>query len=240
MADKKTTQDLIALNKDLNKEYDIALTKAKSLLNTKKADAVQTDRIATNQRLINELKTRSAQGDADAAKALSSLEATQRKLIAGQEKQIKNQQRRKTLQNEINSQLKIGLRYLMDSDKAIKSTILSLGLSGAKADSMRASFEDSAGYMARLGGSVADIGTIMQTYADETGKARAMSASMVEDVTAIGMGTGLGIEQAAKLGAQFEFMGFDAKSTMEYVQGVVDTSERMGVNTTKVLKDVSF
>ena len=35
MADKKTTQDLIALNKDLNKEYDIALTKAKSLLNTK-------------------------------------------------------------------------------------------------------------------------------------------------------------------------------------------------------------
>ena len=29
----------------------------------------------------------------------------------------------------------------MDSDKAIKSTILSLGMSGAKADAMRASLE---------------------------------------------------------------------------------------------------
>ena len=31
MADKKTTQDLIALNKDLNKEYDIAVSRVNTL-----------------------------------------------------------------------------------------------------------------------------------------------------------------------------------------------------------------
>jgi hypothetical protein len=79
----------------------------------------------------------------------------------------------------------------------------------------------------------------MQGYADETGRARVLSAEMVKDITAIGQGTGLGIEAATRLGAQFELMGFDAKTTMDYVQGVVDTSERMGVNTTKVLKNIS-
>ncbi|MFA5366494.1 MAG: hypothetical protein WC333_01030 [Dehalococcoidia bacterium] len=135
--------------------------------------------------------------------------------------------------------VKEGWKFLQLQDKVIKSTILSLGMSGAKAAEMRGSFEESAGLVARMGGNLEDIQTIMQGYADETGRARSLSAEMVTDITAIGKGTGLGVEQATKLGAQFELMGYDAKGTMEYVQGVVDTSERMGVNTTKVLKNVS-
>ena len=62
---------------------------------------------------------------------------------------------------------------------------------------------------------------------------------MVKDVALIGRGTGLGVEQATKLAAQFEYMGIDAKAAMEYAQGVVETAELMGVNTTKVLKNIS-
>ena len=79
----------------------------------------------------------------------------------------------------------------------------------------------------------------MEGYADETGRARVLSSQMAEDILAVGKGTGLGVEQAAKLGAQFELMGFDARKTIDYVQGIVDTSERMGVNTTKVLKNLN-
>lgn len=129
--------------------------------------------------------------------------------------------------------------YLMDSDKAIKQTIVSLGMSGAKADEMRASFELSAMHVAQMGGSLADIQTIMTGYADETGRARALSAEMVESVVAIGRGTGLGVEQATKLTAQFELMGFNAKNAMDYAEGVVETAELMGVNTTKVLREIS-
>ena len=84
-------------------------------------------------------------------------------------------------------------KYLQEADKTIKGTILSLGMSGAKADALRKSFVDSAKFVSRLGGSLADIQSIQQGYADETGRARAMTASMVEDITLIGKGTGLGI-----------------------------------------------
>jgi hypothetical protein len=129
--------------------------------------------------------------------------------------------------------------YLMESDKAIRNTILNLGLSGEKAELMRASFEGSAQYVARLGGGLGDVQTIMETFANETGRARILTSEMVEDVYKIGKGTGLGVEQGARLAAQFEFMGLNAKSAMNYTQGVVETSELMGVNTTKVMNNIT-
>jgi len=158
----------------------------------------------------------------------------------------------KQLQNEIEFRKKIvdsaralGVallnihKELQAHDKIIRTTILNLGMSGVKAEMIRSSFEKSAGFAVRLGGSLSDIQNIMEGFADETGRARALSENMVKDIMTIGKGTGLGVENATKLGSQFEIMGIDTKKTLEYVQGVVDTSERMGVNTTKVLKNVS-
>lgn len=153
--------------------------------------------------------------------------------------QIKKRQTAIDLTRKLGGFLKQGWDYLQQSDKVIRQTILNLGMSGQKAELMRDSFEQSASYVARLGGTLEDVQNIMTGYAEETGRARVLSAQMVKDITEIGKGTGLGIEQATRLGAQFELMGFDARSTNEYVQGVVDTTERMGVNTTKVLKNVN-
>ena len=204
------------------------------------------EQIANYNRVINELQKEHLDGTTDNLEALTELQKEQRELIQQEKdvnaelnKGVKKRQQSVDLVKQLSAQLKIGWKYLQDQDKIIKSTVLNLGMSGAKAVMMRDAFEKSAGYITRLGGTIADIQGIMQGYADETGRARVMSAEMVKDITAIGKGTGLGIEQATRLGAQFELMGFDAKTTMEYVQGVVDTSERMGVNTTKVLKVVN-
>ena len=213
------------------------------------------DRQQTINQLINDMSGMDKRTRAykDMKQALDSLLRAQEqsidlekqhvKQIGEQNKKLKEQSvwRRTNLEisREINKQLRIGWQYLMESDKVIKSTILNLGLSGAKADMMRTSFEESAGLAARLGGDIKDVQTIMEGFADTTGRARALMSESVEAVIAIGRGTGLGVEQATKLAAQFEFMGKDAVSTMEYVQGVVDTSERMGVNTTRVLRSIS-
>lgn len=163
----------------------------------------------------------------------------QQNIIDTQKRKIKNQKEILSLQKKITDTVKNTWKYLMDSDKVIKSTILNLGMSSVKAEEMRTSFESSAGYVARLGGNLGDIQNIMEGFAEETGRARALSASMVKDITLIGKGTGLGIEQATKLTAQFELMGINVRETMEYVRGVVETSELMGINTTKVLKNIS-
>lgn len=216
-------------------------------INKKEAERrILVQQVENLQRAINAHQKEFLEGNQSSGAAIVELQKELNKLLE-KEKQISDElkkqvERRKTtvdIAKQLGAQLRIGWKYLQDQDKIIKSTNLSLGMSSAKAAAMRDSFEKSAGYVTRLGGTIADIQTVMQGYADETGRARVMSAEMVKDITAIGKGTGLGIEQATRLGAQFELMGFDAKSTLDYVQGVVDTSERMGVNTTKVLKNVN-
>jgi hypothetical protein len=239
MADSKSAEEL-------RKQYNESKNILENLTSLDAKRLGNQQIMAERQKLINKLLT---EGLTTQQKEDGLLE----KLIADQEEQINNEKDLNTqLQNEIKSRerivglvkslgsaIKEGWKYLQEQDKTIKNTILSLGMSGNKADLMRKSFEDSAKFVARLGGSLADVQAIQQGYADETGRARAMTASMVEDITLIGKGTGLGIEQATKLGAQFEFMGLDAKRSMNYVQGIVDTSERMGINTTKVLKNIT-
>ena len=237
MADdnKKTIDELRQLNLLLEQQKTMAL----ALNNIEQARANQAEISKNNEQIITELRGKGKNLTREQANYLKEVESRQKGINTELEKEKSSRKYINGILGEWNRQLKLGARYLMDSDKIIKSTILNLGMSGTKADLMRASFEQSAGYVARLGGNLEDVQNVMQGYAEETGRARVLSAQMVQDITAIGKGTGLGVEQAARLGAQFELMGFDARSTMEYVQGVVDTSERMGVNTTKVLKVVN-
>lgn len=131
------------------------------------------------------------------------------------------------------------LKSLNDQDKIIRQTILNLGLSGNKAFEMRKSFENAAANAALIGANLEDILKIQTGFSDETGRAQVLTNDMVNDVLLIGKGTAIGVEQATKLASQFQIMGIDTKRTMEYVQGIVDTSERMGINTTKVLNNIA-
>lgn len=204
------------------------------------------EQISNIYKKISEYQKDAIDNNVDNTAAIEDLQVELNKALAEEEKiskelqnQIKSRQRSVDITKQLSSQLKAGWKYLQEQDKIIKSTVLSLGMSSAKAVAMRDAFEKSAGYVTRLGGSIGDIQAVMQGYADETGRARVLSAEMVKDITTIGKGTGLGIEQATKLGAQFELVGLNARTTVDYVQGVVDTSERMGVNTTKVLKNIN-
>ncbi len=239
-ADK--VKNVIELNKLIQEQVNLL----KGTNNEEEKRRLISEQISNYQRVINELQREQVDNGTQNLSKINELRNKQKELIDQQknintelQKGVKYRQNSLDIAKSLVNQLKSGWKYLQDQDKIIKTTNLNLGMSSAKAVAMRDAFEKSAGYVTRLGGSIADIQGIMQGYADETGRARVMSADMVKDITAIGKGTGLGIEQATKLGAQFELMGFDAKSTMDYVQGVVDTTERMGVNTTKVLKNVN-
>ena len=223
------------LNAELTKQRDLAFATQQIAEGIAKQSEIKLN----NETMLNELKEHRNSLDKDGKRLLKQLESTQKGIVSEIDKEYKYRLKNQRLLNELNKNLRIGWKYLQDSDKVIKSTILNLGMSGAKADMMRSSFELSAQYVARLGGDLKDVQTIMEGFADTTGRARALSEETVKAITAIGRGTGLGVEQATRLAAQFEFMGKDAIATLEYVQGVVDASERMGVNTTKVLKGIA-
>ena len=242
MADSKNLEFLKQLN-DLQNELNI---KMRSTIDFNEKIKIQEELIANqkriqaeNDRLIIESKNKNITLSRAEKKEINDIIIAQKAINTELSKEKNWRDRIAFIGKESANQIKIGWGYLQQQDKTIKSTILNLGLSGTKANLMRLSFEESAGYVARLGGNLEDVQTIMTGFADETGRARVLSAQMIQDVTAIGRGTGLGVEQATRLAAQFEFMGVDVKATMNYVQGVIDTSERMGVNTTKVLKAVN-
>jgi len=236
---KKITREDLKIRENYIKLLEEEKNNISSTFNLEKRRSVELEIISQRQRIINELIKEQKETGKDYKEIIKNLNKEQ-EISKKNEKKLNNElNTQKKIRTDINRYLRIGIRYLHEQDKIIKSTILSLGMSGDRADFMRQSFEDSAQYVARLGGSLKDVAAIMLGYADITGRARALSQENVEAITAIYRGTGLSVEQATKLAAQYEFMGKDAKATMDYVQGVLDTSERMGVNTEKVLIDVS-
>lgn len=251
--DRRKIRDLNELNNErielLREINDLILQELRSgeaVFNTRQRTVEQEEYIANSRRLvseyeeeINRLRQEGYETTENVSNQLYNQRNTYREISNNQKEQKRNLESLKQTYQNIDKSASSIWTYLMQADKTIKSTILNLGMSSAKAEIMRNSFEASAGYVTRLGGSLEDISVIMETFADETGRARALSAEMVKDVTKIGKGTGLGIEQAAKLAAQFEFMGVSVNETMRYVQGVVETSELMGVNTTKVMQNIT-
>jgi len=129
--------------------------------------------------------------------------------------------------------------FLMDADASIKNLNLEMGLSGDRSAMMRNNLEDSSMFAARMGIDMKGLTQMVSTYADETGRVRQFNQENLESMTLIAKGTSLGIEGAARMAGQYEMMGFNATDTAGEVQRIVDTTERMGVNTGKVLKAVN-
>ena len=240
--DLKNIKDLQQANEQLKQE----LGSLNSIADAKKRAVVQDEIRLNNQKLYNEA-LRIQEEHQNGNVKLTDKEQQKLNEVLKQQKAINSELAKGNKLREVGvligrdltSQIKQGFDWLMKQDKIIKMTNLNLGMTGAKAAEMSRSFKESLNNIAQMGGRLEDVQKIMEGYADETGEARVLSAQMVEDITAIGLGTGLGVEQATKLAGQFRFMGVDARATNELVQGIVDTTERMGINTTKVLKNVN-
>ena len=191
------------------------------------------------ERLIIAAKNEGVKIDKDTKRTLKDIETTQKSIV----KELRTESLlRKTLTESFKVYKQEALKiipFLMQSDKTIRNTVLNLGLSGTKANELRLTFEQSAGIVARLGGGLEDIQKIQEAYTEETGKANVLTAEMVKNTFLIGKGTSLGVEGASRLVGQFDIIGRSAKDTTQFVQNIVDVSERMGINSNKVLKNIS-
>lgn len=164
------------------------------------------------------------------------------KILANTQKQLREEEKvNKTLKqrmNFLNGAVQPYFQYLMDADKTMKEMILDFGLTGDKAALVRDSIQDSAISAANLGVSVTELTGFYKTYGQEVGRTVMLGEDQLKQMAALEKGTGLATGEATKLAAQFEMIGKDMASTTMTIQGIMETTERMGVNTTKVLKAV--
>ena len=130
---------------------------------------------------------------------------------------------------------------LMDGDRAIKQTNLSLGLSNKQvfslsmgANVLATNFQGSAMYAARLGMSLGDVAKMQMAYSDQSGRSLSLSSDMLKNIILIGAGTGMGAEASGRMAANFDLIGINASSTKEFVEETVNRSQQMGLNASKV------
>lgn len=127
----------------------------------------------------------------------------------------------------------------MFNDKPIRETINQLGMGAEKGQAIRDSFYEALPLAAEMGLKMEDLAKAQQTYTEESGRALALSGKQLVQVGEIAKGTGLAVNEASQLAAQWELLGMDTSSTHETIMGIMDSTERMGVSIGKVLKNVA-
>ena len=127
---------------------------------------------------------------------------------------------------------------LFEIDKSIRTASTSMGLLGARSDMFRENLKLAAGQTTIFGADIKELAEIQGNFSDELGRSALLSAKALESIAAIGRGTGIGAEGAAKMAADFEKQGMSAERTGKFIEQVVNDTSRMGINSSKVVKNI--
>ena len=90
-----------------------------------------------------------------------------------------------------------------------------------------------------VGGSLEDVQTVVEKLSDVTGRSNILEGPMFKRVIELGLGTGLGVENATELIGNFQNLGYSMDKTLEFTDFVRDKSMSMSMNQTKVLSKVN-
>jgi hypothetical protein len=127
---------------------------------------------------------------------------------------------------------------LFEMDKAIKQSALDMGLVGARAKGLSTSIRESALKTTQWGMGVKELSKLQSSYSEELGRTVMMGNSGLKAISAMGVATGLGAEGAGKLTAEMSNQGLSAERTANFMKQTMNDSTKMGLNTSKVVKNI--
>jgi methyl-accepting chemotaxis protein len=123
-------------------------------------------------------------------------------------------------------------------DAAVRSASINMGMSVTRMETARTIAHDTERSMAALGMEAGFAGQMMSSFAEETGRQVMMSQQSLETLTKISKRTGITTQEMASLAGQMEAFGFGAEGSAQTIESIEDMSNKMGVNTQKVIKKV--
>lgn len=141
----------------------------------------------------------------------------------------------KKLYKEVKS---LSIEYFKQDD-TLRRTAVNIGLMGKHQEQFRKTVYKSALATQRLGMSATDVADTYGSYVDLVGRLIPLTTKAAYAMSEMAMGTALGKEGAAQMAASMEVFGMSIESTAKYVEDVSNMSEKMGVNSGKVLKTLS-
>ena len=134
--------------------------------------------------------------------------------------------------------------FLMRNDafkfqKAIRVSALQMGLVGERSEELNQRIQSIASNTVDFGYDIQKIAELQSNYSDELGRAVILGKDAGIQLAAMAAATGLGEQGAGQLAASLDSVGFSAQKTAEYIEQVVNDSSSMGLNSTKVVKNIS-
>jgi hypothetical protein len=123
-------------------------------------------------------------------------------------------------------------------DASARKAAITQGMSVTRMETMRNIAHDTEKSMASLGFDAGFAGEMMSSFADETGRQVMMSQQSLETLTKISKRTGISHQEMAGLAGQMEAFGMGAEGSANTIKSIEDMSNKMGVNTQKVIKKV--
>lgn len=128
---------------------------------------------------------------------------------------------------------------LFEMEKEIKKSALSMGVLSKQSNDFRGAIVSAAKETTMIGIGVKELSQMQSAYSEELGRSVVLSKEGLVAMGELAAATGLGAEGAAKLSAEMEMQGVSAERTGEYMTQVLNDSHKMGVNATKVVKNVA-
>jgi hypothetical protein len=148
----------------------------------------------------------------------------------------------KTIGNQLKTQAKNLLPDILGMytkvDGSSRKTAINIGMSVNRMMEFRDIALQSSQYLEGLGISGEKAAEMMSAYANETGRQTMLSKEAIESMALLSKVTGVGSEEIATMAGQMQNFGMGAEQSVKMIEDIADISDKMGVNTQKVLKKV--
>lgn len=128
---------------------------------------------------------------------------------------------------------------LFEMEKAIKMSALQMGVLSKESVGFRGNIVNAAKQTTMIGIGVKELAEIQSTYSDEIGRSVVLSEKGLVAMGQMAASTVLGAEGSARMAAEMESQGLSAERTGKFVEQTLNDSHKMGLNASKVLKNVS-
>lgn len=128
---------------------------------------------------------------------------------------------------------------LFEMEKAIKMSALQMGVLSKEATGFRGNIVNAAKQTTMIGVGVKDLAQIQSVYSDEIGRSVVLSEKGLVALGQMAASTVLGAEGAARMAAEMDSQGLSAERTGKFVEQTLNDSHKMGLNASKVVKNVS-
>lgn len=125
---------------------------------------------------------------------------------------------------------------VFDMDKSIRMAALEMGKVADAGSTFGKRIVAASTETQSMGIHVKDLAKMQANYSTELGRSVTLSQSGLEAMGEIAAGTMLGVDGAAALVAEMDRFNVSVESSRDIIEETVNMSEKMGINSTKVLK----